>query len=273
MIYVIYHKNCIDGICAAALIEKYIGKIISFACDYENTFPFDPTGKDVIIVDFSFARNILIDAHKKANTLRVFDHHISAQNNCKGLDFCKFDMSESGSMLVCNYINTINTKVLESAKIIDYVNDRDLWLWNLDNSKEVSTAFSSYPKTIDEWIEILGRPVDEFIVEGKQILKYQNQIIKNIINNSLYFTDMLEFNVPIINSSCFESEIGNIICEDEPFGIVYYETQYKNVWKVSLRSDENGINVCELAKKFNGGGHKHAAGFYVKDKFDLTGIV
>lgn len=37
-----------------------------------------------------------------------------------------------------------------------------------------------------------------------------------------------------------------------------------NVWRVSLRS-QDGIDVAKIAEKFEGGGHKNAAGFKVKD--------
>ena len=37
----------------------------------------------------------------------------------------------------------------------------------------------------------------------------------------------------------------------------------------SLRSEEGGLDVSEIAKKFGGGGHKHSAGFKVKNIFTL----
>jgi phosphoesterase RecJ-like protein len=39
--------------------------------------------------------------------------------------------------------------------------------------------------------------------------------------------------------------------------------------KISLRS-RRGVNVCELAQKFGGGGHKYASGCRVNGAIDLV---
>ena len=39
----------------------------------------------------------------------------------------------------------------------------------------------------------------------------------------------------------------------------YLDKNRKNI--VSLRSNEHGVDVSEVAKNCGGGGHKHAAGF------------
>jgi len=44
----------------------------------------------------------------------------------------------------------------------------------------------------------------------------------------------------------------------EPFAACYMDTPEGRVY--SLRSSDDGLDVGEIAKKFGGGGHKHAAG-------------
>jgi nanoRNase/pAp phosphatase (c-di-AMP/oligoRNAs hydrolase) len=59
----------------------------------------------------------------------------------------------------------------------------------------------------------------------------------------------------------YASEAGNIMSESFPFAGTYYDTALHRVF--SLRSRESGIDVSEIAVRFGGGGHKHAAGFKV----------
>ena len=48
------------------------------------------------------------------------------------------------------------------------------------------------------------------------------------------------------------------------------ELHYQNIRIFSLRSTEDGLDVSEIASKFGGGGHKHAAGFSVPLEEALT---
>ena len=62
------------------------------------------------------------------------------------------------------------------------------------------------------------------------------------------------------------SEAGNILSKGEPFGATFYYDGEGVNW--SLRSDDNGVDVSDIAKKFGGGGHKHAAGFRTRIPFN-----
>jgi uncharacterized protein len=60
----------------------------------------------------------------------------------------------------------------------------------------------------------------------------------------------------------FSSDMGHLLGKGEPFAATYYFDGKDYIF--SLRSDDNGLDVSEIAKKFGGGGHKHAAGFKVQ---------
>jgi oligoribonuclease NrnB/cAMP/cGMP phosphodiesterase (DHH superfamily) len=56
-----------------------------------------------------------------------------------------------------------------------------------------------------------------------------------------------------------ERDAGHIMGKGEPFAACYWDTPG---WRVfSLRSEDGAQDVSEVAAKFGGGGHKHAAGF------------
>ena len=99
----IFHKSCADGFGAALAVKVYfdqLGKECEFLPAHYNDPVPDVTGKNVIIVDFSYSREVLLKMEKQADTIVVLDHHVTAQKELEGLSFCHFDMNKSGPMLL-----------------------------------------------------------------------------------------------------------------------------------------------------------------------------
>jgi nanoRNase/pAp phosphatase (c-di-AMP/oligoRNAs hydrolase) len=68
--------------------------------------------------------------------------------------------------------------------------------------------------------------------------------------------------IPQVNATVLYSEIAEVLCHGHPFGACWFmRADGKQQW--SLRSDDKGVNVAEIAQRFGGGGHAHAAGFEV----------
>jgi PAS domain S-box-containing protein len=66
--------------------------------------------------------------------------------------------------------------------------------------------------------------------------------------------------VPIVN--CYNeiaSDLLGELAEDHPFAAGYQDQGNQRKW--SLRSNASGADVAEIATRFGGGGHRHAAGF------------
>ena len=71
---------------------------------------------------------------------------------------------------------------------------------------------------------------------------------------------MAGVDVPTLNAPYFySSDAGHIMGKGEPFAVCYWDTPEGRVF--SLRSEDGAQDVSEVAAKFGGGGHKHAAGF------------
>ena len=97
----IYHGNCADGFGAAWVVRKALGDIAFVAETYQNPPP-DVTGKDVIMVDFSYKRPVLLEMAEKAHSILILDHHKTAWNDLIDLPTtirAIFDMNRSGAML------------------------------------------------------------------------------------------------------------------------------------------------------------------------------
>jgi hypothetical protein len=73
----VFHANCQDGHAAAWAVRSALGDIEFHAGKY-GAAPPDCTGKDVILVDFSYSRPVLMDIAKQAKSVLLLDHHLTA---------------------------------------------------------------------------------------------------------------------------------------------------------------------------------------------------
>jgi len=223
--------------------------------------------KSVIIADFSYNRETLLKMKEDAYTLEVIDHHITAKDNLDGLDFCHFDMNNSGAVLLWTYL----LDGYDIPPLLKYIEDRDLWKWELPNSKEVSAALQLISDTdYDECMKHLY-DVTSLIDNGSIVLKYQQQTIDKIVSRrqTLPLVDIAGTTMPMLNTTTLISEIGNALCKYYSCACMYFDVLENGKAKrvFSLRGD-GSIDVEKIAKAYGGGGHHDAAGFSL-DMSDL----
>lgn len=260
----IYHGgSCADGF-GSALVVKHHSELNGYECafvpaNYGDTPP-DVTGKNVLIVDFSYPRDVIVAMKEQAKSLVVIDHHRTAQAALEGLgDYCIFNMEKSGAVLTWEYL----FPECDMPMLFAYIQDRDLWQWKLPDSKEISAGLQVLKMTFDEWQPYLkDYALHDLKIVGSIILDYQaKQIAKATNPDRVAMVDIGGYTVPCVNTPHLISEIGEVLCKDYPFAAIYFDIGDKRIY--SLRSDKNGVDVSAVAGRFSGGGHKHAAGFTV----------
>lgn len=281
----ITHRSCVDGIGVYLACYVYAKthnlKLPSvITCEYSdkeileykqnvNSDPYNLKDTNVLIGDFSFPKDVLTALSYKVNNMVVFDHHKTAKDDLDGLEFCKFDMSKSGAMLVWEFLNGDK----EIPSLIKYIEDRDIWKWELFRSKEVSAYLTLLSKKIGKnpeedlkpWINLLEdeNMMQETIYLGRHILDYQNQVIDSKVNGAKHQQPVMIDGVLVscVNSTHLISEIGNKLAELNPYSAQYFFTETDIVF--SLRSIGTIYDVSEICKRFGGGGHVNAAGFSI----------
>ena len=77
----IYHGNCADGFGAAWVVRKALGDDVEFFPGVYQSEPPDVTGRDVVMVDFSYKRDVLLDMAAEADSIVIIDHHKTAQED------------------------------------------------------------------------------------------------------------------------------------------------------------------------------------------------
>lgn len=263
--YCIYHNNCADGFTAAWVMKQKYPNIHLQGATYGEQPPLeDVKGKDVYLVDFCYYGEAMLKLIETANSVTILDHHKTAQQEVQTLlDSGKvqgvFDMTRSGAMITWNYCFPNQTP----PKLIEYVQDRDLWTWNLDNSQEVSMAVFSYKYTIANWDELMSMDISVLVNEGRAILRKHQKDIEELSKVVKTFMQIGRWYVPVANVPyTMGSDMANLLAMGEPFAGYYYDTPKGRVF--GLRSQPDGEDVSLIAKQYGGGGHKHASGFTVK---------
>lgn len=253
---VLYHGQCLDGFAAAWVAFRRFGGGAEYrAVQYGEPLRWPVDGRDVVILDFAYPREELLDVQRRAASLLVLDHHVTAQQDLAGLDFAHFDLERSGCTIAWDTFFPGEGR----PWLLPYVEDKDLWRWKLPDSEAVTAALQSYSRSFRTWEKLLKKGVEALVVEGRPILRYKNRLIETAASR----VKMIELDghrVPVVTSCVLQSEIGGRLSKDHPFVAIVFETGSRRVW--SLRSHEKGgVNVAEIARRRGGGGHPNAAGF------------
>lgn len=268
MIYIIYHKDCMDGVSSAAianeaLTSQYITPIL-LPLQYskeDELFQLNLTKYDTCyFVDFSLKRDKMIQLSKLVERIIVIDHHKTAQAELINLPEnveVTFDMNESGATLTYEYFYS-----LVMHPIFRYIRDRDLWEWKLPDSREINEAlaFLVKPNDVESFMEHAFKDLNTLKEIGSTLLKKKNQQVQSKLSKVADLT-LCSIEFKIINVTENISELGNEICiEYNKPALMYFITQDMQVI-CSLRSTDNLPDVSTVATTFGGGGHRNACGF------------
>jgi oligoribonuclease NrnB/cAMP/cGMP phosphodiesterase (DHH superfamily) len=278
---VIYHKDCSDGIGAAWCFWRQYGDKYEYHPGVYNESVPDIMDRDVYLVDFSYKRDVVDMICQYANNVVLLDHHASALDDLWDLSskYSNFDMTnatdtKSGAMIAWDYVKAKEQHKKALPLLIQHIQDRDMWKFKLPHTREIMTAVFSYPMTFDSYDKMMKLNkvgIKKLISEGNIIKRKYDQDLENILKTAQRLAEVGGYLVPLVNCNyIYASDIGNILAKDQPFSATYYDTAKSRCF--SLRSVPGGLDVSDIAKAYNGGGHKHAAGFKVERGHPLACI-
>ena len=280
---IIYHADCFDGAAAAwALWDVY--RDAKFCPATYGDAPPDVTGENVIIADFSYDPEVLVEMCKTAEKVTVIDHHETAIAKIDAyfnehpfpvnLDL-RLDIKRSGCGLAWDIAHHQNPT---RPMIIDLIEDHDLWNFNLSMTRPFIAGLATMPISI-ETIDKVFTDLDAVIAIGEPLVEMENSQINRHLAESFpmfycdpsvrhpSFTneDLTGFCQEIRMTNCpryHGSRVGEAMCKlfEVPFSITYYDDEKWRYFR--LRSIKGvGPDVSVIASKFGGGGHTHAASF------------
>lgn len=315
MNYVLYHANCYDGFGAAFAAWLHLSQtdpnVIYTPVSYGQLPPKLEPGSVVYILDFSYPAKVLLETAHEQIKVVVLDHHATAEKdlsmdafmeclcvskddlradpnlNTNGFMFVqniqlKFDMEKSGAMLAWEYFHPNKPAPL----LIQYLQDRDLWLFKMDRSRAMSAYLQITEMDFETWKHIMAKmeaapeELEAALIAGESCLRLKNQMVMTMCKNArLMVFDIsatppsispklshtcigTAFEVPVANATVFFSEVGEKLLELYPaakFAAYYMDrADGKRQWGMRSRDD---FDCSIVAKLFGGGGHKRASGF------------
>ncbi|WP_201752553.1 phosphohydrolase [Pseudomonas knackmussii] len=272
----IYHANCADGFGAAWVVRQALPAAEFHPARYGEPIP-DVAGRGVVLVDFSYSREDLQQMAEIAKGVLVIDHHKTAAEalavfpqvadvtswaNCgaaggRAIYTC-FDMNRSGAGLTWDFFFPTHDR----PPLIDHIEDRDLWRFKLEGTREIQANLFSYPYDFEVWDQLAAMPVDQLRADGIAIERKHHKDIAELLRAlrrrmTIGGYDVPAANLPYIHSS----DAGHVMAQGEPFAACYWDTPTGRTF--SLRSEPEGLDVSAIAKLYGGGGHRNAAGFTV----------
>ena len=225
---------------------------------YEALRAFGPD--QVYVVDFSYKAEVLTHFLDEFPNTFTIDHHATSYEDLwkaysgREAGWWHHDVNFSGCVLTWQHFFPEE----EIPEILLYVQDRDLWKFELENSKEINAFIASLPKDFEEWDQFY---TPEAYDAGRAIIRLQEKEIERRLKD-VRMVEIAGHMVPCVNASENISELGAAMCEaypDAPFSMSYCD-RGDGKRSYSLRS-RNGFDVSVVAEKWNGGGHLAASGF------------
>lgn len=280
---VLYHAECADGF-ASSLVAvcwcRHFGhkEPVTIPMKYGDPVPAEVDGRAVYVLDFSFKQPEMEQLCSRAREITLIDHHKTAlwidewndrPSNLKTL----INMKESGARLTFWHFahRSLNDGAGDFLPpgvhlVVNYVNDRDLWKWELLHSGQINAAIGSLPFDYDSWIDfagVLANRMDSIVAEGAAILRYKQRVVDRARRQAAPATFLgHSWHVyPTVNATESVSEIGNALAAAHPSGIgVVYTVGPDGRYHYSVRA-VGKAEALAVAIAYGGGGHRQAAGF------------
>lgn len=303
--YVIFHRKCLDGFTGFIILHnthtiKHIALIYPDVPSATN-LPPNINNKDIIIIDVAYKYDVLRNIVIKAKSVTFLDHHITIHDDVKKIqnEFSNkkleviYNEHKSGATLVWDYFHPGKKRPL----FIQFIEDNDIGKWKIPNVYEFITALhvkypmNLKPDTIRLWNKLFKMStIKKLIKLGTTYMEYKNYIaeehskrysIERFPSPQLYsenpdlFKSPGQYKVAVYcGSPCpSASDVAKMIFENNncDFFMSWALNLDRKEFVLTFRSEK--VDVGEIAKIFNGGGHKLASAGSIKmDNFDIRDL-
>lgn len=264
MNYVIYHSPCYDGFCAAWAAWRAMGNdAVYVPADPNDPPPELPEDACVVAVDISWSRGDTLRLRESVRDLVILDHHHTAREELSGLQYATFDMDKSGARLAWEFFHPGK----QVPWIVRYVEDRDLFRFDLEGTREIQAFLSTFAFEFEQW-EDAARMIESFRGTarsiGSAILRYEKVRQREAMNQAhLVLVQDIGREIIAINLNLKQFVTDTLTAMLDEYAVDVVASYYRRPdgrWNWSLRSHE-GFDCSAIARKLGGGGHKQAAGF------------
>jgi len=292
-----YHSPCSDGIVSVGLVSKYIKDIelVGVKAGCKELTADDYHDKELLFVDLCPEKGLLLQLLENFCEITIWDHHKSSQVAINEVQHAKlnvvFDMERSGCQITFDCL--AGSEETSRPWVVDYVGDRDLWKFQLPNSKMINLGLFEFEYLTLEGLDKLPKGnidnpevqkfINEELLPKTQIIDEKHQrMMKYDVWKSLEMEMVVpghekKYRVWLGQTySTLVSEFGHLLYVTPfkdgtmpDFAVVWSYNLKLCQWSCSLRGGKredlegDGIDLSEIAAAYGGGGHKAPAGFKI----------
>lgn len=241
-------------------------------------------GKDVVLVDLSITEEWCDQVEQVANSFLVCDHHASA-SWLASKPYAHYNTKLAACEIVWGLLRPdlwdgkqvcSQQTLVGLEQLVRYVADRDMWRWQLDDSRYINNYIRLVDHTFEDYMQLCklmyeysGSPTGSVIRTAGQILeKYALSQQQTYEGRERLIALAGHKDIPVVNITQHHSDVIGGLAKDKPFAAGYFIVGNSVTW--SLRSTDAGVDVGEICKRFGGGGHRNAAGFTVNNLHHLA---
>lgn len=224
---------------------------------------------------------MLLDHHKTALWLNKYKWATVkvTDNNIRGTQ-CNTCSTE----LVYNKFVDKSDTSLKNIKLNYIVNNicsYDTWDWKISDNivaKQLNDLFKiiGWDEFMNKILNYIESPTNDRLINRRDnyLLSIEKIRIDKYIKDkekNMFVTEILHnkitYKCGVVYADSYISELANTICCNNPCLAMVIVVTDGN--KLSFRTNKVNVDVSEIAKKFNGGGHKQSAGASIdKNLFD-----
>jgi oligoribonuclease NrnB/cAMP/cGMP phosphodiesterase (DHH superfamily) len=262
----IYHKNCLDGKAAAAVVLRRAPDAELLPMQYREPAP-QVEKRAVYVVDFALPLEAMRALKAQASEVVWIDHHATSQPIRERLGWGHLDTTTCGAVL--------SWRVLFPDRpmpaILPYIEDKDLWLWRLPDSRAVAAGLARAFGGTD-LAGLLDADPARMAELGRGELAAQAARVQEWLRQGVEVRDpygLSGLRMLAVLANRDQNEIAEAACRPAAEGgpgydlAVVYWRRKDGTWVHSLRSAR--VDCAAIAERFGGGGHPASAGYMAPD--------
>ncbi|MGR5451946.1 DHH family phosphoesterase [Vibrio sp. PNB22_3_1] len=270
---VLFHKIDLDGTSSGYIAREalkaqgYSVEAVGINYGYTDEELVEAVGDSQLVycVDFSLRSQDIVDLNARGVDLVIIDHHDDPIKQIKtlyrdGVFRGKLESGRAAVSLVWEYFHS-DTPAPWWVAIVD---DLDMWTFHYPETKPISKAMSMEKMDVDGFAKAIQKSKSQLWDEGLILERYAERVIKSAAASAFYMNVDGKRALACPTVSYLRSELAEWLYEKYECDFVLLFNHRKDGFTLSLRSKKgSGTAVDEIARRFNGNGHEHAAGCFV----------
>jgi oligoribonuclease NrnB/cAMP/cGMP phosphodiesterase (DHH superfamily) len=267
-----YHKSDLDGHCSGAIIKERYPECEMIGVDYNDKLDLEAIkpGEPVFVVDFCFSTGEMVQLEGKA-MLCWIDHHKSSIDKMAelSLDIAGFrEIGQAGCELTWKWLNPdtimpLPVYFLGRYDVWAHEEDEDILIFQQGMKAEKDTLPGA---PIWKALFAIDTPedalLDDILRTGHIILDYQNKQNAEYAANMAYEAEFHGLRAIVLNKPYSNSQAFDSVYDPAKHDIMVTFGVKPKEYRYSMYATKENVDVSEIAKKYGGGGHKGAAGFF-----------